>query len=121
MAHGSKMDEEGVRLAELAALIEYKLGEPLDKAAFSELASIQLSLWRSQEKLSSELLGGKLKEEQYLEYLNRAIKDAMIENQKVLGFERFKIIFGDAGYRSEQMIDPDIFLKQRPTEPHKSR
>ena len=39
MAHGSKMDEEGVRLAELAALIEYKLGEPLDKAAFSELAS----------------------------------------------------------------------------------
>ncbi len=38
MAHGSKMDEEGVRLAELAALIEYKLGEPLDKAAFSELA-----------------------------------------------------------------------------------
>jgi hypothetical protein len=115
MAQNSNMDDEGIRLAELSALIEYKLGEPLNKLTFLELASVQIYLWRSQEKLSNQLSEGKLGEKEYLEHLNRVLKNAMTKSKELLGVERFKIIFGDAGYLPEQMVDPDIFLKQKPT------
>jgi hypothetical protein len=112
MAKDDKKDEEACRLAELSALIEYKLGKPLDTPTFLKLASIQLSFWRYQEKLSNELSMAKFGEKEYLDYFNIAFKDTMTKMEHLLGSERFKFIFGDAGYRPEQMIDPEIFLNQ---------
>jgi hypothetical protein len=121
MTDQSDMDEERVRLNELSALVELGLGKRLDDATFDKLAAIQNSLRAEQQKLSKYVADGVIKDKDYLSHLNSAVRRAMDESKKLLGYERFKSIFGEAGNQPEQLIDPKIFFGQKPYEPTRAR
>lgn len=110
MAHQSQSDEDAVRLAELAALIELRLGKPLDRQTFEVFALIQLSLRKKQEELAGHLMSRKITEREYLVHFNSALQDAMLQSEKLLGSHRFQSVFGKAGYQPEKLVDAEIFL-----------
>jgi hypothetical protein len=120
MANQNDRDDEKVRLAELSALVELGLGTKLNVETFSKLAEIQFSLRQEQKKLATILQDGKITEKQYLGYFNSALSNAINQTQKLLGPDRFKAIFGEAGYQPEQLIDPEIFLNQQSHGPARS-
>jgi hypothetical protein len=108
MANQSDMDEDAVRLAELSALVQLGLGKRLEDATFNALAEIQLSLQKYQEMLAFEFESGKIAEKEYVDRLSSVLRDAMKRSQKLLGFDRFRSIFGDAGDQPERLLDVDI-------------
>ena len=69
-AHGTAAEEEAIRTAELAALIEFCLGEPLDRPTFDALARIQAKLREAQRGLAAEYELGVLGPEEYLPRIN---------------------------------------------------
>jgi hypothetical protein len=112
MANRNGMDEEKIGLAELTALVEIGLGKRLDDATFKQLAEIQFALRSEQEELLRQLETGKISDKEYLDRFSRALVSAMKQSQNLLGFERFKSIFGEAGFQPERLIDPEIFFGQ---------
>jgi hypothetical protein len=100
-------------LAELKALVKLGLGQPLDEATFAKLAASQTELRALQEQLANDLAQQKILPEQYLERLNAAMREAMARNRGLLGENKFKRIFGDAGYEPEKLIDRETFLESQ--------
>jgi hypothetical protein len=111
-AHAASASEEARRLAELAALVEMALGEPLDRSTFDALAAIQAGLWRTRTDLSASLEAGAMTSQTYWARLNSALQSAMDQSRSLLGEKRFQAIFGDAGRHPEGLVHRETFLAQ---------
>jgi hypothetical protein len=112
LASESGMDDDKVRLADLAALVQLGLGKPLDDATFAQLADIQYRLQIHQNKLVYLLDEGQISPEQYLDKLNRLSVDARDRGVELLGYANFKAIFGDVGDTIEELGDTEAFLEE---------
>ena len=106
------------RLTELAALTQLGPGRPLDPLTFSAPADIQAELWYSRQSLAALLLARKLSQEDYLEKLNSAVRASMKNSATLLGNEKFKAIFGDAGRNPDGLTDRSAFLAHPPAGLH---
>jgi hypothetical protein len=109
-AHTAPTDEGSIGLSELSALVQMRLGEPLDPATFKTLVRIQEDLWRRRADLVAALASEVLKPEEYLGRLNEALHVAMNKSRALLGQECFRAIFGDVGLSPE--ADRETFMAQ---------
>jgi hypothetical protein len=109
-AHTAPTDEGSIRLSELSALVQMRLGEPLDPATSKNLARIQEDLWRRRADLVAALASEVLKPEEYLARLNEALCVAMDRSRALFGQECFRAIFGDVGLNPE--ADRETFMAQ---------
>jgi hypothetical protein len=105
-------DEEAVRRTELAALVEFSLGEELDRETFDALAAIQAWLKHRQADLAARLVAGTISREAYLDSLNDALETSMEQSRRLLGDARFEKVFGETGEHPRELIDRDRFLHQ---------
>lgn len=112
MANQNGNNSNSVGLAELTALAELT-GTSLDPRILVALVEVQSQFRDKQAELSKQLEIGKVTREQYLDRVNSLIRDAMDHNLKVLGQDRFKKLFGQAGFQPEGLIDPKTFLEHR--------
>jgi hypothetical protein len=108
-AHSNPQNEDAVRLAELAALVEMNLGRPLDRVTFRQLAEIEADLQMQQQRLADQLERGALEPDAYLARINKALAVSMERSVALLGNEQFNAIFGEAGRHPEGLIDPGGF------------
>lgn len=104
-------DEKLTNLSELAALVEMKLGEPLDKPTFMALAQIQTDLQTTQEELGARLESHSITPDTYLVRSDFELRRSMDLSRKLLGADRFKAIFGDFGLDPGGLIDRERFLE----------
>jgi hypothetical protein len=103
-------DEELLRLADLAALVEAGLGHRLDQPTFNALAKIQAELWHEHSELDGRFESGDLSPDAYQEALDAAIQRSMGRNANLLGEARFIAIFGEEGRNPASLGDRDTFL-----------
>jgi len=118
--HNTGVSAEAVELDELSALVEMGLGHPLDPPTLNALFVIQTALRKDQSGLVTRLDAGELTSHQYVDQLTLILQSAMAESQKLLGDERFRLIFGEAGRHPESIIDRDRFVglnRFRPLKP----
>jgi hypothetical protein len=94
------------RLAELAALIEMKIG-PVEEPILLEMFRIQTDLQSADSRAALLLDIGEISPEQYLDRLNEHMRLAMERNRQVLGKEKFDAFFGYA------VINPDVPTEER--------
>jgi hypothetical protein len=111
-ARMTAVTEEATRLTELSALVEMALGHPLDQETFRALSSIQTALWNLRTALTTRLNNGELTPNQYLVQLDASLRSAMEQSRVLLGDERFKMIFGEAGEHPERLINATTFMEQ---------
>jgi hypothetical protein len=111
-ARMTAVTEEATRLTELSALVEMALGHPLDQETFRALFSIQKELWNLRTALTTRLNNGELTPNRYLVQLDVGLRLAMEQSRVLLGDERFKLIFGEAGERPESLINATTFMEQ---------
>ena len=102
---------ESTRMAELSALAEMALGEPLDRETLAALFAIQSDLQRAESGLEAKFDAGEMTPDQYLQRTDAEFLVAMKRSQELLGHERFRVIFGDEALRPEGMTDRDAFMK----------
>jgi|SRR5579864_7170236 len=111
-AHSTLTDENLIRMKELAALVEAKLGEPLAPAALASLAGIQQELRHRHAELAQAVSGGAITPDQCLTSFNEALGTAMEKSLALLGADRFRRIFGEQGYHPEGLVVPETFHTQ---------
>ena len=104
--------EEAARLTELSALVGVALGHPLDQETFQALSSIQTALWNVRTALMGRLHSGELTPNQFLNQMDASLRLAMEQSRALLGDERFKLIFGEAGEHPEGLINPTTFMER---------
>jgi hypothetical protein len=112
-AYAATTDEEFLRMSELSALVRATLGRSLDKATFNSLAAIQAEFRLSQAELVEKLETHEIASEEYLARLNEALRKAMGASKRLLGPERFRALFGEAGDHPEHLARPDIFFSEQ--------
>jgi hypothetical protein len=110
MAHEHNANDEGVRLAELAALVELGLGKALDEQTFAELTLIQADMRNEQLKLQQRLIRREISPDEYLQLFESAEVLGMMRSERLLGSETFSKIFGKT--RLGPLIDKKTFLEE---------
>jgi hypothetical protein len=109
-----KMDENiSNEDAKLQALVQLKLGRPLDLLTLRMLSQIRAALQGEQLRLARELEANAIAPEQYLMRLNEAMQRSMSDSRQLLGSEDFHRVFGNAGSSTEKLIDRNVFLASR--------
>jgi hypothetical protein len=83
------------RFAELAALVEMKIG-PVAEAVLQRLLDVQTDLQTADSKAAAMLDAGEIIPERYLDLLNENMRAAMARNRQILGEERCAALFGQA-------------------------
>jgi hypothetical protein len=104
--------EEDSNVAEFTALIETKLGHPVEQPTLDRVMVIQADLRRIQVQLTRWLDTGEITPDQYFEMFVGALRSSMNECRGVLGDQRFKAVFGKLGKHPEQLADRDAFMSQ---------
>jgi len=110
-AHDAPADDEATRLAELAALIEFSLGHPLEPTEFSLLADIQKSQRAADDNLARSLEQGEISPEDFMLRSDDISAEVMRKIFALLGAERYRLIFGDEPPDARGMFDKETFLK----------
>jgi hypothetical protein len=103
-------DAEACRLAELHALVELTLDQPLEKPTFDVLADNQKRLQVAQADLADRFKAGQLRSEDYMSEFAKLMEMSLEANRLILGEDRFKLMFGDTS--AEGLIDPETFLRE---------
>ena len=111
MAHRSTRSED-VEATELAALVQRKLGHELEAKTFQDLLTVQKALRDRRAFLAQQLATKRITPEEYLSQFNMALRQAMMQNKNLLGAEKFRAIFGDAGDQPELLVDRKAFFNQ---------
>lgn len=104
--------QEASEMAELAALAQRALGQPLDPDTLRALDGVQSRLRQQQAHYVQLFDAGEISAEEYLKWTNVIVALAMRQNREVLGEKRFQAIFGEAGNHPEGLIDHEAFLQR---------
>jgi hypothetical protein len=101
---------ERTQLTEILALVEMALGQRLETPMRQSLQRIQRDFLRRQARLVRNLDLGIVAPEEYLKQLNTLLRSKMDRTQVLLGDERFKSVFGEAGRNPESLVDRSTFM-----------
>jgi hypothetical protein len=107
---------------EITTLIDNAhLGHPIGKTKFEQLIQIHRAFRHIQADLVSSLQQGTISLEEYLSCFNSALREAMVQNERVLGHRDFVSVFGEAGHKTEGLVDPNTFFAETRNDPPKLR
>lgn len=97
-------EEENIQLAELAALVETALGQPLADSMLRELAAIQADIRNAYARIDRQFEEGTLTSEDCLNQLEAVIVKSMERCVLLLGDAKFDAIFGEAARHPKDLI-----------------
>jgi hypothetical protein len=122
MVLGLQLNDKDESGREIRALLENAhLGHSIEKSKFELLAKIHSQFRHVQAELVSSLQNEKISPEEYLNAFNSALRETMIQNERVLGHEDFLSVFGEAAQAPEGLIDRETFFSETRREPPKLR
>jgi len=122
MVLGLQLNDKDESSREINALLENAhLGHSIEKSKFELLTRIHSQFRRTQAKLVSSLENEQISPEEYLSAFNSALRDTMIQNERVLGHQDFLSVFGEAARAPEGLIDRETFFSETQREPPKLR
>jgi hypothetical protein len=96
---------------ELSYLIEAGLGHPVNEETLSELVGMQKRLQDRIGELSTMLSTHAISSRKYIEELNRALREASLAGEDIMGPRDFHRVFGPE-LRADQLFDIDAFLRE---------
>jgi hypothetical protein len=103
--------EDADPASEMASLIEAaRLGHPVNKGQLTALVAMQERLQSRISFLAELHTIHRISSKKYLEELDRALHEASIAGQKILGSDDFYRVFGEL--RADQIIDIEAFQRQ---------
>jgi len=100
-------------MGELSALVKATLGDSIDERTVDALVHTQAAMKRGQAHLVHLLDTHEISPDDYLIRLNALLRMWMEHSEKLLGTERFHIIFGEAGDHPEDLIDVEAFFQDQ--------
>ena len=109
--HAVERPEEERRREELRAMAELSLEGGLDETTLDQLARIQTDFAEAQVELERRLERRQMTLEQYGQALNGRFGVAMGRCRQLLGSDRFHMLFGDAGYSPEGLVQTDLISR----------
>lgn len=119
---GFQLNDKDDSSREIKTLIgRANLRHALEKSKVDQLARIHSGFRRTQAKLVSSLEKGELTPNDYFEQFNLALRETMIQNERVLGHEDFVSVFGEAGRAPQGLIDAQTFFSETGAPPPKLR
>lgn len=110
--HAAERPEEERRKEELRAMAELSLDGGLDETTLTQLVHIQTDFAEAQQELEQQLERREMTPQQYGEALNGRFGMAMGRCRQLLGSDRFQMLFGEAGYNPEGLVQADLMPPQ---------
>jgi hypothetical protein len=105
---GSALSPEAVE--DMRAFLRDHLARPLPDATFLDVLRIRTSLQQQQGRLADDLVEERISRADYLQEFRKIMQFHMKQAPSVLREEDFAVIFGEAGFSPDAMIDRDVFL-----------
>jgi len=96
--------------SELSSLVQAGLGHSVDDKTLSSLAEMQENLQLRIGQLAALLMEHKISPNSYVQELDRALIEASLTGERLMGVEDFHRVFGEL--RADQLGDVSAFLEQ---------
>jgi hypothetical protein len=96
--------------SEISSLVQAGLGHSVDDKTLSALAAMQEHLQNRIGQLAELLVEHKISPKGYIQELDRALIEASLTGERLMGVEDFHRVFGEL--RAGQLGDVSAFLKQ---------
>jgi hypothetical protein len=97
-------------IEEMTAFFKARLKHSLSEWLIKMLFEIQIEFRNRQAALIDQLNSDKITRERYLDEFNAALRLSMEESRSLLGQKDFALVYGEAGFHPESLVDREAFI-----------